>query len=128
MRRSYSIRINRLQARDRYEQDCLKLNSYTAQSSLTQGKELEKLHTKLDRVRQTIGSNENDFRQFVKVLEVTHQKWEQEWKNFCDVSRCFVVDEEADGKLACTRPRRRQNGDHKRSYVGLCQCCVASVR
>lgn len=117
-----------LQARDRYEQDCLKLNSYTAQSSLTQGKELEKLHTKLDRVRQTIGANENDFKQFVKVLEITHKKWEQEWKNFCDVSWFFVVDNETDGKQACTRPWRRQDGNHKRSYVGLCQCCVAGVR
>ncbi|KAE8537560.1 hypothetical protein D1P53_006267 [Cryptococcus gattii VGV] len=85
-------------ARDRYEQDCLKLNSYTAQSSLIQGKELEKLHAKLDRVRQTIGSNENDFRQFVKVLEVTHQKWEQEWKNFCD----HVQDLEED-RMAITK-------------------------
>ncbi|KGB80283.1 septation protein imp2 [Cryptococcus deuterogattii R265] len=85
-------------ARDRYEQDCLKLNSYTAQSSLIQGKELEKLHTKLDRVRQTIGSNENDFRQFVKVLEVTHQKWEQEWKDFCD----HVQDLEED-RMAITK-------------------------
>ncbi|WVO21798.1 uncharacterized protein IAS62_003111 [Cryptococcus decagattii] len=85
-------------ARDRYEQDCLKLNSYTAQSSLIQGKELEKLHTKLGRVRQTIGSNENDFRQFVKVLEVTHQKWEQEWKNFCD----HVQDLEED-RMAITK-------------------------
>ncbi|OWZ67968.1 hypothetical protein AYX14_03357 [Cryptococcus neoformans] len=85
-------------ARDRYEQDCLKLNSYTAQSSLTQGKELEKLHTKLDRVRQTIGANENDFKQFVKVLEVTHKKWEQEWKNFCD----HVQDLEED-RMAITK-------------------------
>ncbi|OWZ53484.1 septation protein imp2 [Cryptococcus neoformans var. grubii Br795] len=85
-------------ARDRYEEDCLKLNSYTAQSSLTQGKELEKLHTKLDRVRQTIGANENDFKQFVKVLEVTHKKWEQEWKNFCD----HVQDLEED-RMAITK-------------------------
>ncbi|XAO24209.1 hypothetical protein I312_103004 [Cryptococcus bacillisporus CA1280] len=85
-------------ARDRYEQDCLKLNSYTAQSSLIQGKELEKLQTKLGRVGQTIGSNENDFRQFVKVLEVTHQKWEQEWKNFCD----HVQDLEED-RMAITK-------------------------
>nr|ODN96831.1 septation protein imp2 [Cryptococcus depauperatus CBS 7855] len=71
-------------AREKYEQDCLKLNSYTAQSSLTQGKELEKLYQKLDRVRHTIPQNEQEFKQFVKVLEVTYGKWEQEWKNFCD--------------------------------------------
>ncbi|WVR04978.1 hypothetical protein IAU60_001990 [Kwoniella sp. DSM 27419] len=85
-------------ARERYEQDCLKLNSYTAQSSLTQGKELEKLHVKLDRVRQTIGANEQDFRQFVRVLEQTQAKWEGEWKGFCD----HVQDLEED-RLALTK-------------------------
>lgn len=74
------------QAKERYESDCLKLNSYTANSQLVQGKELDKLQSKLDRVRQTIGANEQDFRQFVRVLEGTTGKWEQEWKAFCDVS------------------------------------------
>ena len=82
------MRTNRacsVQARERYESDCLKLNSYTANASLVQGKELEKLQTKLDRVRQTIGANEQDFKSFVRVLEGTWQKWEGEWKGFCDV-------------------------------------------
>lgn len=74
------------QARERYESDCLKLNSYTANTQLVQGKELEKIHGKVDRVRQTIGSNEQDFRNFVSVLEGTTQKWENEWKGFTDVS------------------------------------------
>lgn len=80
-----------LQAKERYESDCLKLNSYTANSQLVQGKELEKLQSKLDRVRQTIGSNEQDFGQFVRVLEVTTAKWEQEWKAFCDVRKCLKL-------------------------------------
>ncbi|KAL1406217.1 formin-binding protein [Vanrija albida] len=70
--------------RERYESDCLKLNSYTANTQLVQGKELEKIHGKADRVRQTIGSNEQDFRNFVSVLEGTTQKWENEWKTFTD--------------------------------------------
>lgn len=74
-----------VQAKEKYESDCLKLNSYTANSALSQGKDLEKVQTKLDRVRQTIGGNEQDFRQFVKVLEGTTQKWEAEWRGFCDV-------------------------------------------
>lgn len=73
-------------AKEKYESDCLKLNSYTANAALSQGKELEKVQSKLDRVRQTIGGNEQDFRQFVKVLEGTTQKWESEWRGFCDVS------------------------------------------
>lgn len=76
-----------MQARERYESDCLKLNSYTANMQLTQGKELEKLQSKIDRVQSTIGSNENDFKNFVSVLETTTQKWENEWRSFCDVSQ-----------------------------------------
>lgn len=78
--------LKQLQAKERYESDCLKLNSYTANAALTQGKDLEKLQGKLERVRQTIGGNEQDFRQFVKVLEGTTAKWENEWRGFCDVS------------------------------------------
>ncbi|WRT66899.1 uncharacterized protein IL334_003864 [Kwoniella shivajii] len=85
-------------ARDKYEEDCLKLNSYTAQSSLTQGKELDKLHSKLERVRQTIGANEQDFRQLVRILEQTQSRWEGEWKGFCD----HVQDLEED-RLALTK-------------------------
>jgi prophage DNA circulation protein len=75
-----------IKAKEKYESDCLKLNSYTANAALSQGKELEKIQAKLERVRQTIGGNEQDFRQFVKVLEGTTQKWETEWRGFCDVS------------------------------------------
>lgn len=75
------------QAKERYEQDCLKLNSYTANLNLVQGKEVEKIQQKLARVQQTIGGNEQDFRQFVQVLEGTNRKWESDWKGFCDVSQ-----------------------------------------
>ena len=72
------------QARDRYEGDCVKLNSFTANKQLVQGRELDKLESKIDRVKQTISSNENDFRNFVSVLEQTNAKWEHDWRNFCD--------------------------------------------
>lgn len=72
------------QARDRYEGDCVKLNSFTANKQLVQGRELDKLESKIDRVKQTISSNENDFRNFVSVLEQTNAKWENDWRNFCD--------------------------------------------
>jgi hypothetical protein len=37
-------------------------------------------------VRQTIGANEQDFRQLVGFYHEASQKWEMEWKGFCDVS------------------------------------------
>ena len=41
-------------AREKYEADCMRINSYTAQSTLVQGKDLEKIQMKLDRARQTV--------------------------------------------------------------------------
>lgn len=76
--------VNR--ARERYEQDCLKINSYTAQHSLVQGKEQEKIQQKLEKSQSSVGQNEQDFKNFVRALEGTAGKWELEWKAFCDVS------------------------------------------
>jgi environmental stress-induced protein Ves len=79
-------------AREKYESDCLRINSYTAQSTLVQGKDLEKIHLKLERAQQTVQVNENDYAQFTRVLQETMQKWEQDWKGFCD--NCQDLEEE----------------------------------
>ncbi|KAG1879796.1 hypothetical protein F4604DRAFT_1880002 [Suillus subluteus] len=79
-------------AREKYESDCLRINSYTAQSTLVQGKDLEKIHLKLERAQQTVQVNENDYAQFTRVLQETMQKWEQDWKAFCDT--CQDLEEE----------------------------------
>ncbi|KAF8058691.1 SH3 domain-containing protein [Lyophyllum atratum] len=74
--------VNR--AREKYEQDCVRINSYTAQASLVQGKDLEKINLKLERAQQTVQANERDFANFAKALQDTVQRWEQDWKAFCD--------------------------------------------
>lgn len=79
-----SVTLLTSQARDRYEGDCVKLNSFAANKQLVQGRELDKLESKIDRVKQTISQNESDFRNYVSVLETTNTKWENEWRNFCD--------------------------------------------
>lgn len=71
-------------AREKYEQDCLRINSFTAQASLVQGKDLEKINLKLERTHQTVQTNERDFANLSRVLQETVQKWEQDWKRFCD--------------------------------------------
>ena len=73
-----------IKARDKYEQDCVRINSYTAQSSIIQGRDLEKVNQKLERAQQTVQANERDFSNFAKALQDTVQKWEQNWKSFCD--------------------------------------------
>lgn len=57
-----------------------------------QGKDLEKIHLKLERAQQTVQVNENDYSQFTKVLQETMFKWEQDWKAFCDT--CQDLEEE----------------------------------
>ena len=57
-----------------------------------QGKDLEKIHLKLERAQQTVQVNENDYAQFTRVLQETMQKWEQDWKSFCD--SCQDLEEE----------------------------------
>jgi hypothetical protein len=79
-------------AREKYESDCLRINSYTAQSTLVQGKELEKLHLKLERAQQTVQANERDYANFAKALAESTEKWEADWKLFCD--SCQDLEEE----------------------------------
>ncbi|KAL5531880.1 HOF1 [Sanghuangporus sanghuang] len=79
-------------AREKYEADCMRINSYTAQSTLVQGKDLEKIQVKLDRARQTVTANERDFANFARALQGTVEKWEKDWKAFCDA--CQDLEEE----------------------------------
>lgn len=79
-------------AREKYESDCVKINSYTAQSTLIQGKDLEKVQAKLRNAQQTVASNEREFAQFARELQETTAKWELRWKDFCDI--CQDLEEE----------------------------------
>ncbi|KAF7294095.1 hypothetical protein MKEN_01456100 [Mycena kentingensis (nom. inval.)] len=71
-------------AREKYETDCMRINSYTAQLGLVQGKDAERIHLKLERTQSTVAQNERDFMNFARALEDTVGKWEQDWKVFCD--------------------------------------------
>ena len=79
-------------AREKYESDCMRINSYTAQSTLIQGRDLEKVHLKLERAQQTVQANQRDYANFARALQDTLQKWEQSWKTFCD--SCQDLEEE----------------------------------
>jgi hypothetical protein len=70
----------------------MRINSFTAQSLLTQGKDLDKLLAKLKTVKQTVDVNERDYSNASKALVELTQKWEVEWKSFCD--NCQDLEEE----------------------------------
>jgi hypothetical protein len=79
-------------AREKYEGDCLRINNYTAQATIVQGKDLEKIQMKLERAQQTVQANEKDFANFARAFQDTVGKWEQDWKAFCD--SCQDLEEE----------------------------------
>lgn len=79
-------------ARERYEHDCTKVNAYTAQSNLVQGRDLDKLMMKLERVQATVGGNDADYQSYVHALQDTTQKWNAEWKSHLDI--CQDVEED----------------------------------
>jgi len=79
-------------SREKYETDCMKVNAYTAQSNLVQGRELDKLMVKLERVQANIESDDRDYQSYVRALQDTTQKWNAEYKSFLDI--CQDVEEE----------------------------------
>ncbi|KAK7676487.1 hypothetical protein QCA50_020561 [Cerrena zonata] len=79
-------------AKEKYEGDCLRINSYTAQATLSQGRDLEKIQQKLERARQTVQANERDFANFARAFQDTVAEWERDWKEYCD--RCQDLEED----------------------------------
>lgn len=79
-------------AKERYETDCHRINSYTAQQSMVQGRDLEKIIQKLERVQSTVETNQRDYQNYARALADAVGKWDKEWKNFCDT--CQDLEEE----------------------------------
>ncbi len=79
-------------SREKYEADCLRINSYTQQTSYMQGSDLAKVQQKLQRTKQTMIGNERDFSRFTKELLDLIRTWEKEWKEYCD--SCQDLEEE----------------------------------
>lgn len=73
-------------ARDKYEQDCLRIKGYLAQGHMVMGQEERKNKAKLEKTQINMASNSNDYEAAVKVLEETTGRWNKEWKAACDVS------------------------------------------
>ncbi|CAO1634339.1 unnamed protein product [Jaminaea pallidilutea] len=79
-------------SRERYEQDCIKINGYTAQTSLVQGKDLDKVTSKLDKAQSTVATNEKDYQNFVRALKDTTHRWTSDFKTYLD--QCQDLEEE----------------------------------
>ncbi|BGP49763.1 formin-binding protein [Rhodotorula kratochvilovae] len=78
-------RAHVLKAKEKYEADAIQINALHAQASLLQGKELDKVSIKLDKVQQSVEVNERDYRNYTTVLKQTTVEWNMAWKAFCDL-------------------------------------------
>ncbi|KAF2398331.1 hypothetical protein EJ06DRAFT_532083 [Trichodelitschia bisporula] len=77
-----TIQVNK--ARDRYEQDCLKIKGYLAQGHMVMGQEERKNKAKLEKTQVQLSSTSNEYEAAVKVLEETTGRWNRDWKAGCD--------------------------------------------
>lgn len=76
-------------ARDRYEQDCLKIKGYLAQGHMVMGHEERKNKAKLEKTQIQLSGSSQEYEQAVKILEETTARWNREWKKSCDVRLSF---------------------------------------
>jgi len=75
-----------------YEQECVGINVMEAQTTLVQGKELERISTKLERAKVVVHVKERGYANFLMALKETAMEWEQEWKSFCDTCQDMEED------------------------------------
>lgn len=73
-----------VKAREKYDADCQRIQTYTQQCASAQGKELERAQTRLHRAQQTGQANEMDLQRFTQDLLNMLPQWEKDWKDFCD--------------------------------------------
>ncbi|KAK7208212.1 SH3 domain protein [Myxozyma melibiosi] len=70
--------------RDRYENDCNKINGYIAQQNMLMGRELEKNNAKLEKAQVAVNASRRDYQASLRNLSETIEKWNREWKAGCD--------------------------------------------
>ncbi|KAK0448916.1 uncharacterized protein EV420DRAFT_1647194 [Desarmillaria tabescens] len=71
-------------AREKYQNDCQRIDSYAKQIEVNSGKDVERLQAKLNRYKQTVQANEKDYAAYTDKLKEMTVAWELEWRNFCD--------------------------------------------
>lgn len=81
-----------LKAREKYEGDKARINSYTQQLAYMTGVDAQRVEQKLARTRETAKANEKDFLGFTQTLMELLAEWQTEWKIFCD--SCHDLEED----------------------------------
>lgn len=76
--------INVYKLREKYEQDCQKVNSYVAQQNMLMGRELDKNNIKLEKTQLSVTNSNQEYANAIKLVNETTDKWNREWKAACD--------------------------------------------
>ncbi|KAJ7189888.1 hypothetical protein GGX14DRAFT_484250 [Mycena pura] len=71
-------------AREEYENNCLRLASYTQQMSVDSGEDAERLRAEIQKARETVQANEQDLSQATNSIRDVTMRWQKDWKEFCD--------------------------------------------
>ncbi|KAG6856756.1 hypothetical protein H0H87_001100 [Tephrocybe sp. NHM501043] len=79
-------------AKEKYDGDCKRIQTLSAQCASLQGKDLERAQLKLRRAQQTVQANEMDFSNFTQALLDMTPGWEADWKDFCDACQDLEED------------------------------------
>lgn len=76
------------EARLKYQEDCVLVESYEVQAAQEQSEEMSQ---KLKAARFAVQVREKSYRGATQVLAEHHKRWKSEWKLFCDVSSHWSV-------------------------------------
>lgn len=109
-------------ARDRYEQDCLKIKGFLAQAHMVMGHEERKNKARLEKTQINLSTTSAEYEAAVKVLEETTGRWNRDWKAACDVSLARNnVNNIADGSVEIPGSRRGTHRLYKEQPLELRQ-------
>lgn len=109
-------------ARDRYEQDCLKIKGFLAQAHMVMGHEERKNKARLEKTQINLSTTSAEYEAAVKVLEETTGRWNRDWKAACDVGRLHAMPViTTDSFTEIPGPRRGAHRLHQEQPLELCQ-------
>ena len=86
--------------KEKYENECIKINGYIAQQNMLSGRELEKNNLKLEKAQSNVQvirkyyyhhncmliNEDQEYLKAVDQLQETVEKWNQEWRIGSEVS------------------------------------------
>ncbi|KAI5481079.1 hypothetical protein MNV49_006265 [Pseudohyphozyma bogoriensis] len=116
-------------AKAKYEKDAIDITGMHANAALSQGRDLDKVTAKMDKISQTVVVNERDYRRYVDVLKETTTQWNSQWKSYCDLCQdqeeerlAFVKARLWDWANALSTVAMTEDESSERSRMALEQC------